>query len=93
MLKHNLIFNLYLFKSFHNLKKRPELCFKQIFEKFKLGTKVKINLDGDSLYKIKVKMFNGIIYNQGIIENIKKVLNMLTEVLLLKYHQILNSKK
>lgn len=56
LLKNNLIYNIFIFKSFLKLKKRGSNNTTNSFIKnIKLNKKIKVNLNGDSLYKIKLK--------------------------------------
>ena len=56
LLKNKLIFNLYIFRSSIKLGKRGKNnTSNNIIKKFKLKKKIQVNLDGDSLYKIKIK--------------------------------------
>ena len=56
LLKFKLINNLYLFQSLRNLgKKGKNNTSNKAIKKFILSHKVKINLNGDNLYKIKIK--------------------------------------
>ena len=56
LLKNKLIFNLYIFKSPIKLgKKGKNNTSNNIIKKFKLNKKIKVNLNGDNLYKVKIK--------------------------------------
>ena len=56
LLKDKLIFNLYMFQSSTKLgKKGRNNTSNNIIKKLKLNKKIKVNLNGDSLYKIKIK--------------------------------------
>jgi len=56
LLKYKLIYNLYLFKSTKNLGKLGfNRSTKKYLKKLKLINKIKVNLNGESLYKIKIK--------------------------------------
>ena len=56
LLKYKLIDNLYIFKSSNYLKKNgSNNTSNNIIKKLKLRKKVKVNLCGDNLYKVKIK--------------------------------------
>ena len=56
LLKHELIFNLYIFQSSIKLgKKGRNNTSNNIIKKLKLNKKIKVNLNGDNLYKVKIK--------------------------------------
>ena len=56
LLKDKLIFNLYMFQSSTKLgKKGRNNTSNNIIKKLKLNKKIKVNLNGDSLYKVKIK--------------------------------------
>jgi len=56
LLKNSLIFNLYLFKTSVNLGKNGKNnTSNNIIKKLKLGNKIKVNLDNNNLYKVKIK--------------------------------------
>ncbi len=56
LLKYNFIFNLYLFQSFINLKRKGKNNGSiNLIKKLKLKNKIKVNLNGDSFYKVKIK--------------------------------------
>jgi len=56
LLKNKLIFNLYIFKSPIKLgKKGKNNTSNNIIKKLKLNRKIKVNLNGDNLYKVKIK--------------------------------------
>ena len=56
LLKNKLIFNLYMFKSSIKLgKKGRNNTSNNIIKKLRLKKKIKVNLSGDSLYKVKIK--------------------------------------
>jgi len=56
LLKNKLIFNLYMFQSSIKLgKKGKNNTSNNIIKKLKLKKKIKVNLNGESLYKIKIK--------------------------------------
>jgi len=56
LLKYKLIFNLYIFQSFIKLgKKGKNNISNNIIKNFKLKKKIKVNLNGDSFYKVKIK--------------------------------------
>ena len=55
LLVNGLIFNLYLFQSHLKLKTRGKNnTSNKIVKKFKLSNRIKVNLNGDNLYKVKV---------------------------------------
>ena len=64
----------------------------KIIKKINLKNLINVNLFGDKLYKVKI-MFNGIVYNQGLIKNIKKVLNMFVEVRVIEITSNISFKK
>ena len=56
LLKNKLIFNLYMFQSSIKLaKKGKNNTSNNIIKKIKLNKKIKVNLNGDRLYKVKIK--------------------------------------
>ena len=56
LLKNRLIYNLYLFQSIKALKKNGiNNASNRLIKKLRLIKKVKVNLQGDNLYKIKIK--------------------------------------
>jgi len=56
LLKNKLIFNLYMFQSSIKLgKKGKNNTSNSIIKKLKLNKAIKVNLNGDSLYKVKIK--------------------------------------
>tara|TARA_B100000700_G_C15021841_1_gene846122 strand:- start:223 stop:1296 length:1074 start_codon:yes stop_codon:yes gene_type:complete len=56
MLKYDYVNNLYLFKSSLELKKFGQnLATHKIIKNIKIKDRIKVNLDGDNLYKIKIK--------------------------------------
>ena len=56
LLKNKLIFNLYTFQSSVKLgKKGKNNTSNNIIKKLKLNRKIKVNLNGDNLYKVKIK--------------------------------------
>ena len=56
LLKNKLIFNLYIFQSSIKLgKKGRNNTSNNIIKKLKLNKKIKVNLNGDNLYKVKIK--------------------------------------
>ena len=72
LFNYKLIQELYLFKSGKNLKYNGSNNAKLKYLKKFLKSKNKINLDNDTLHKVRKLMFNGIIYNIGEIRNIKR---------------------
>ena len=56
LLKNIIIFNLYLFQSSSKLGKRGKNNISNVFlKKINLNNKINVNLNGDKLYKIKIK--------------------------------------
>jgi diaminohydroxyphosphoribosylaminopyrimidine deaminase/5-amino-6-(5-phosphoribosylamino)uracil reductase len=56
LLKNKLIFNLYMFQSSIKLgKKGKNNTSNNIIKKLRLNKKIKVNLNGDSLYKVRIK--------------------------------------
>jgi len=56
LIKEKLIYNLYLFQSSYNLGKNGyNNTPNKFLKKIKLNNKIKINLNGDKLYKIRLK--------------------------------------
>lgn len=56
LLENNLIYNLYIFKSSIKLNKMGvNNTSNNFIKKFKLGRKIKVNLNNDNLYKVKIK--------------------------------------
>ena len=56
LLKNKLIFNLYIFQSSIRLKKKGKNnTSNNIIKKLRFYKKIKVNLNGDSLYKVKIK--------------------------------------
>ena len=56
LLKDKIINNLYIFKSSIRLKKNGQNnASNEFLKKLKLKNKIKVNLNGDELYKIKIK--------------------------------------
>ncbi len=56
LLRNKLIFNLYIFQSSIKLgKKGKNNTSNNIIKKLKLNKKIKVNLNGDNLYKVKIK--------------------------------------
>ena len=56
LLKNRLIYNLYIFKSSIKLgKKGKNNTSNNIIKKLRLKKKIKVNLNGDELYKVKIK--------------------------------------
>ena len=56
LLKNKLIYNLYIFKSSIKLGKRGKNnTSNNIIKKLRLKKKIKVNLNGDELYKVKIK--------------------------------------
>ena len=56
LLKDKLIYNLYMFKSSMRLgKKGKNNTSNKLIKKLKFKNKIKVNLNGDELYKIKIK--------------------------------------
>ena len=56
LIKYKLIFNLFFFKSSYNLKKNGKNNISNNFlKRLKLNKKINVNLNGDKLYKIKIR--------------------------------------
>ena len=56
LLKNKLVYNLYLFKSSTKLgKKGFNKSSINFIKKLKLNNKIKVNLNGDHLYKLRIK--------------------------------------
>ena len=94
MIKNEIINNLYVFQSSKKLK---NLGYNNISSKFlkkiRFKKKINVNLEGDNLYKINLKMFNGIVYNQGIVKDIKKGTKYVSGSLVLEIESDIKFKK
>ena len=55
LLKHKLIFNIFVFKSSVSLLKKDQIMRQIVILKLNLNHRVKVNLHGDNLYKVKIR--------------------------------------